>query len=250
MSEEQAENGKRARRVMAIMSHPDDIEFSCGATVAKWASEGEEITFVLGTSGDKGSDDPSFSSETLMETREAEQRAAAEILGVKNVDFLRMRDAELVADLETRKNVTRVIRKYKPDAIICQDPTMRYAGGYINHPDHIAMGEAVLAAVYPSARDRLTFPELLAEGYEPHKVREVYLSAGPGNVDHFVDVTSFMEKKYEALKAHHSQLGEWDFRPMMEQWGRDSAALARHQNAPGAHEMTFAEGFKYIHIGH
>lgn len=250
MSENQAENGKRARRVMAIMSHPDDIEFTCGATVAKWASEGEEITFVLGTSGDKGSDDPDFNSETLMETREAEQRDAARILGVKNVEFLRMRDAELVADLETRKNITRVIRKYKPDAVICQDPTVRYMGGYINHPDHIAMGEAVLAAVYPSARDRLTFPELLAEGYEPHKVREVYLSAGSSDIDHFVDVTEFMDKKFESLKAHKSQLGEWDFRPMMEQWARDAAAYARHANAPGAHEMTFAEAYKYIYIGH
>lgn len=250
MTEIQEENGKRARRVMAIMSHPDDIEFTAGATVAKWASEGEEITFVLGTSGDKGSDDPSFSSETLMETREAEQRAAAEILGVKNVEFLRMRDAELVADLETRKKITRVIRKFKPDAIICQDPTVRYFSGYINHPDHIAMGEAVLAAIYPSARDRLTFPELLEEGYEPHKVREVYLSAGSDNVDFFVDVTEFMDKKFESLKAHKSQLGDWDFREMLEQWSRDGAALARHKNFPGAHEMTFAETFKYIYIGH
>ena len=250
MTGQHSDEAKRARRVMAIMAHPDDIEFICGATIAKWASEGEEITFVLGTSGDKGSDDPAFSSESLMETREMEQRAAAAILGVKHVEFLRMRDAELVPDLEMRKTITRVIRKFKPDAVVCQDPTARFQGSYIQHPDHLAMGEAVLAAIYPSARDRLTFPELLEEGYEPHKVKEVYLAAGSHNVDHFVDVTAFMDKKIEALKAHVSQLGEWDFQDMIEQWSRDGAALARHQNVPGSHEMTFAETFKYINIGY
>ena len=250
MSEVQTENGKRPRRVLAIMSHPDDIEFIAGGTIARWASEGDQVIFVLGTSGDKGSDDPSYSSEKLMETREAEQRAAADILGVKHVEFLRMRDAELVADLEMRKAITRSIRKHKPDAVVCQDPTMRYQGGYINHPDHIAMGEAVLAAVYPSARDRLTFPDLLTEGYEPHKVREVYLAAGSSEVDHFVDITDFIDKKFEALKAHKSQLGDWDFRDMLEQWARDGVAYARHHNFPGAQEMTFAETFKYIYIGH
>lgn len=250
MAQDNDTGEKRARRVMAIMAHPDDIEFICGATVAKWASEGEEITLVLGTSGDKGSDDPAYSSEKLMETREVEQRAAAKVLGAKEVHFLRMRDAELVADLETRKKITRVIRQYKPDAVICQDPTARFNSSYIQHPDHIAMGEAVLAAVYPSARDRLTFPDLLQEGFEPHKVKEVYIAAPGEQVDHFVDVSEHLEKKLEALKAHASQLGDWDFRDMMMRWARDSAALARHQNYPGAFEMEYAEAFKYINIGH
>lgn len=179
MAEHNAHDESQPRRVMAIMAHPDDIEFICGATIAKWASEGQEITFVLGTSGDKGSDDPNYSSEKLMQTREAEQRAAADVLGVQEVVFLRMRDAELVADLETRKKITRVIRQHKPDAIVCQDPTARFQGSYIQHPDHIAMGEAVLAAVYPSARDRLTFPDLLNEDLEPHKVTEVYIGRLP-----------------------------------------------------------------------
>lgn len=238
------------RRVMAIMAHPDDIEFICGATIAKWASEGQEITFVLGTSGDKGSDDPTYSSEKLMEAREAEQRAAAAVLGVKEVVFLRMKDAELVADLETRKKITRVIRQYKPDAVVCQDPTARFQGSYIQHPDHLAMGEAVLAAVYPSARDRLTFPDLLDEGLEPHKVTEVYVAAGDETVDHFVDTTAFLEKKFEALRAHASQMGDWDPTGMIAQWSRDAAAIARVRNYPGAHEMEYAEGFKYINIGY
>lgn len=250
MAEHNAHDESRPRRVMAIMAHPDDIEFICGATIAKWASEGQEITFVLGTSGDKGSDDPNYSSEKLMQTREAEQRAAADVLGVKEVVFLRMRDAEVVADLETRKKITRVIRQHKPDAIVCQDPTARFQGSYIQHPDHIAMGEAVLAAVYPSARDRLTFPDLLNEDLEPHKVTEVYIAAGDDNVDHFVDTTAFLDKKFEALKTHASQMGDWEPRDMITRWSRDAAAIARVRNYPGAHEMEFAEAFKYINIGY
>lgn len=248
MSDEQDTTDARPRKVMAIMSHPDDIEFGAAGTIARWASEGQEIVFVLGTSGDKGSDDPSFTSESLMETRENEQRAAAAILGVKTVEFMRMRDAELVADLETRKKITAIIRKHKPDAVICQDPTVRFEGNYIQHPDHIAMGEAVLAAIFPSARDRLTFPELLAEGLEPHKVSEVYLNSGSDGVDHFVDITAFMEAKIDSLKAHHSQLGDWDFREMVEGWARDTAALARMKSAPDAYTMTYAESFRYIKL--
>lgn len=250
MTEHNAHDENSPRRVMAIMAHPDDIEFICGATIAKWTSEGQEITFVLGTSGDKGSDDPNYSSEKLMQAREAEQRAAADVLGVKEVVFLRMRDAELVADLETRKQITRVIRQHKPDAVVCQDPTARFQGSYIQHPDHIAMGEAVLAAIYPSARDRLTFPDLLAEGLEPHKVTEVYIAAGDDNMDHFVDTTAFLDKKFEALKAHASQMGDWDPRDMITRWSRDAAAFARARSYPGAEEMEYAEGFKYIDIGY
>lgn len=248
MSVEQDTTDTPPRKVMAIMSHPDDIEFTAAGTIAKWASEGQEIIFVLGTSGDKGSDDPNFSSETLMATREDEQRAAAAILGVKTVEFMRMRDAELVADLETRKKITRIIRQHRPDAVICQDPTVRFEGNYIQHPDHIAMGEAVLAAIFPSARDRLTFPELLAEGLEPHKVSEVYLNSGADGVDHFVDITAFMDTKIASLKAHHSQLGDWEFQELIEGWARDTAALARMKRFPDADTITFAEGFRHIKL--
>lgn len=241
----ETENGK-PRRVLVSMAHPDDIEFSCAGTIARWADEGQEIFFLLGTSGDKGSDDPKWTSETLMEAREAEQRTAAEVLGVKDVMFLRMRDAEVVADLETRKKITRAIRHFKPDAMITMDPTMRYSGAYINHPDHIAMGEATLAAIFPSARDRLTFPELLQEGLEPHKVAEVYLTAGSDDIDHFVDITGYLDKKAEALRAHASQLGDWDPMEAVTNWARDTAAIARMKNYPGAQDMQYAESFKYI----
>ncbi|HUG15836.1 MAG TPA: PIG-L family deacetylase, partial [Thermomicrobiales bacterium] len=178
MSETPAAGGGPPRRVMVVMAHPDDAEFICAGTVATWAAEGQEIIYVLGTSGDKGSEDPAMTAERLIATREAEQRAACDVLGVREVVFLRMPDAELVPDLEMRRTLTRVIRQHKPDAVVCQDPTERWVGsGYIQHPDHIAMGEATLAALFPSARDRLTFPELLAEGLEPHKVNEVYIAS-------------------------------------------------------------------------
>lgn len=234
---------------MVIMAHPDDAEFICAGTVAKWAAEGQEIIYVLGTSGDKGSDDLEMTSEQLIETREAEQRAACDVLGVQQIVFLRMRDAELVPDLEMRKTLTRVIRQYRPDAVVCQDPTERWIGsGYIQHPDHIAMGEATLAALFPSARDRLTFPELLAEGLEPHKVTEVYIASSEENCDLFIDISEYLETKFASLDAHVCQMGDWDFRPMLTRWARDTATMARQRSFPGADDMEYAEAYKYIRL--
>lgn len=242
--------GEHARRVMVIMAHPDDAEFICAGTAAKWAAEGQEVIYVLGTSGDKGSDDPSMTGEQLMATREAEQRAACDILGVKDVVFLRLPDAMLVPDLDMRRTLTRVIRQHRPDAVICQDPTARWeGGGYIQHPDHLAMGEATLAAIYPAARDRLTFPELLAEGLEPHKVADVYIASGQQHTNFFVDIGAHLETKFASLAAHASQMGDWDFRPMLTTWARDTAADARFKRFPGADDWEFAEAFTHIRVG-
>lgn len=249
MADTGSTGGTQPRRVMVIMAHPDDAEFICAGTVAKWAAEGQEVIYVLGTSGDKGSDDLEMTSERLIEVREAEQRDACDILGVKEVIFLRMRDAELVPDLEMRKALTRVIRQHRPDAVICQDPTERWIGSsYIQHPDHIAMGEATLAALFPSARDRLTFPELLAEGLEPHKVTEVYIASSEENCDHFVNIGDHMDTKLASLGAHASQMGDWDFRTMLSRWARDTATMARQRSIPGSDEMEYAEAFKYIRL--
>jgi LmbE family N-acetylglucosaminyl deacetylase len=249
MTDLNATPGEKPRRVMVVMAHPDDAEFSCAGTVAKWAAEGQEIIYVLGTSGDKGSEDHEMTGERLMAIREEEQRAACDVLGVRDVVFLRLLDAELVPDLEMRRTITRVIRQHQPDAVICQDPTDRWIGStYIQHPDHIAMGEATLAALFPSARDRLTFPELLAEGLEPHKVNEVYITSSEERCDYFVDVTDWMETKFDSLAAHVSQMGDWDFRTMLRRWSRDTAALARLRSFPGAEEMEYAEAYKYIRL--
>ena len=203
--------------------------------------KGNEVVYVLLTSGDKGSDDPEMTSEMLVATREAEQLEAARILGVKDVTFLKYPDAYLEPNLELRKALVRVIRRLKPDVVVCQDPTVRWADSqYINHPDHRAAGEATLAAIFPSARDRLTFPDLLAEGLEPHKVREIYL-AGAQTPDVAIDISEQMEKKLASLRAHASQLGDWDFEPMIREWAKGTAA-----EHPGNGE--YVESFKHFKL--
>src|SRR5258706_11328890 len=148
-------------RVMAIYAHPDDPEFFSGGTLIKWGLEGKEIIYVMATSGDKGSDDPEMTNQRLIEIREAEQRAAAKHANSDKVIFLRYPDGELVPDLGLRRALTRVIRQYQPDVVVTNDPTTRWTPqGSINHPDHRAIGDTALAAVFPSARDRHTFVEL------------------------------------------------------------------------------------------
>jgi len=229
------------KRVAVIVAHPDDAEFICAGAVARWAAEGHEVHYVLLTSGDKGSDDPHVTADQLVATREAEQRAACEILGVEAVHFLRYPDAMLVPDLSLRRELTRVIRRLKPDIVVCQDPTVRFVDQrYINHPDHRAAGEATLDAVYPAARDRMTFPELLAEGLEPHKVSEVYL-AGAKDPDVAIDITDHLETKLAALRAHASQLGDWDPEPMLREWAKETAARFENQG-------EYVESFKYFKL--
>lgn len=233
---------------MVVMAHPDDAEFICGGTIARWAAEGSDIVYVVGTSGDKGSADPTMTAERLIEIREREQREAARILGVREVEFLRYRDAELEPNLDLRLAITRMVRKHRPEVIICQDPTHRWEGQrYVQHPDHIAMGEATLAAVFPAARDRLTFPQLLAEGLEPHMVREVYLG-NPREPDVWIDITAYFDKKLEALAAHASQLSSWEYQPMLRRWSLDAAAEARRHQFPGSEQMEMAEAFKYFQL--
>lgn len=233
-------------RVLVIQAHPDDAEFSCSGTIAKWAKAGAEIHYCSITSGDKGSEDPSLTGVKLANLREEEQRRACEILGVRSVTFLGYPDAMLVADLNLRRELVRVMRRIRPTTLVCQDPTMRFSGReYINHPDHIAAGEASLAAVFPATRDRMTFPELLEEGLEPHKVPNVYIY-GAAEPDCFIDITDSIETKIAALKAHASQLGDWDPTEMMYEWGR-RAAYSNPRRRP--EHGLYAEPFKYMHIG-
>ncbi len=192
---------------MAIYAHPDDPEFFSGGTLIKWGLEGKDLTYVLATSGDKGSDDPQMSGPRLMEIREAEQRAAARCAGAETVIFLRYPDGELEPSLALRRALTRIIRQHKPDIIVTNDPATRwYASGSINHPDHRAIGDAVLAAVYPSARDRFTFVELWRdEGLEPHKVRHVYLS-GTLDPNVKINISDVLDRKIAAILEHKCQI--------------------------------------------
>src|SRR6516162_3077105 len=184
-------------RVLVVMAHPDDAEFGCGGTIAKWAAAGKDINYVLCTSGDKGSGDPNVSPFQLAQTRRVEQVNAAHALGAREVVFLAYEDGTLRNTLELRRDIVREIRRFKPDAVICQDPTMRFGGHrYLNHPDHRAAGDACLDAVYPSARDPHVFPELMVDGFGPHKVREVFMSTMQ-NPDVWIDVSECFERKLE-----------------------------------------------------
>lgn len=208
MNEKNNQN-ETPHRVMGVFAHPDDAEFFAGATFARWAADGAEITFVLATSGDKGSSDPEMTSEKLAEIREEETKKAAEALGVKDVVFLRYKDGELFPTLELRRDITRMIRLKKPDLIVTLDPTRFWYGtGGINHPDHRAIGAATLESVFPTARDRLNFIELERdEGLEPHKCLTVYI-AGAEEPTVKVDVTGCIETQIKALLEHKSQIGE------------------------------------------
>ena len=230
-----------ARCVMVVVAHPDDAEFMSAGTIAKWAREGKEIIYVLCTSGDKGTADTSISPAALAEARRKEQEAAAARLGVREVVFLGYEDGVLQNTLELRKDIVRQIRRFKPDVVVCQDPTIRWVDqSYINHPDHRAAGEATLDAVYPAARDRMTFPELLAEGLEPHKVAEVYL-AGAKDPDVAIDITDYLDAKLAALRAHASQLGDWQPDEQIRTWARETAARFE-----GSGE--YVESFKYFKL--
>ena len=202
-----SERDETYSRAMVIMAHADDAEWTCAATMAKMCAEGWEVVLVLCTDGSKGSDDPEMTSESLAKIRAEEQRESGRILGLKEVVFLGYPDSYLEPTLQLRRDLAREIRRHRPDVVITEPPTRdidsRYYG---SHPDHLATGEAALAAVFPTARDRLTFPELLEEGFEPHKVSEVWIVGGMEGSDHFIDVDGHIETAVEALKAHKSQV--------------------------------------------
>ena len=204
-----ADQEQPPQRGMVIMAHPDDAEWTCSATVAKWCAEGWEVVYVLCTDGSKGSDDPEMTSEQLVKIREDEQREAGRVLGLKDVVFLGYPDSHLEPTMELRKDLAREIRRHRPDVVITENPVRGVNDHvYAGHPDHLAAGEATLSAVFPTARDRLTFPELLDEGLEPHKVKEIWIAGGGEGSDMFVDVADHMATAIKALKAHRSQVSE------------------------------------------
>lgn len=210
MSQTDSQHEAGVGRVLGVFAHPDDPEFFAGGTFAKWAADGAEITFLIATSGDKGSADPEMTQERLAETREHEERAAAEALGVKDVVFLRYKDGELFPTLELRRDITRMIRLKKPDVVVTLDPTRWFSSRGINHPDHRAIGAATLEAVFPTARDRLNFIEQERdEGLGTHKVGTVYI-AGAVEPNLTVDVSDSVERQIESLRAHKTQISDMD----------------------------------------
>jgi LmbE family N-acetylglucosaminyl deacetylase len=212
---------------MVIMAHPDDAEFGCSGTVARWVREGWDVYYVVCTDGGSGgSDDATDVSpearRQITETRMQEQRNACRILGVKDVIFMGYPDGMLRPTLELRKDIVRLLRQYRPARVICQSPERTWVPELSiprHHPDHLAAGEATLAALYPASQNPWDFPELLAEGLKPHKVSEIYIVGAPVE-NHYVDITETFETKLEALRAHTSQVSA-DFEaivPMLRYW--------------------------------
>ncbi len=222
---------------MAIVAHPDDIEFSCAGTLARWAHAGARISYVLCTSGDVGIDEPGMTRQRATEIREAEQRAAADIVGAKEVVFLREPDGLLLATLDLRKKLVREIRRFRPEVVVSGDPTIVWAGNdYINHPDHRAAATVALDATFPAAGQPNLFEELADEGYYAHKPRKVYVTSW-GEADYYVNIEETIDVKIEALRAHTSQMKGWDPDQEIRKW-----ASERGQGK----EMAYAEGYRVV----
>lgn len=200
---------KTPQKILVVLAHPDDPEFFCGGSTARWVRAGHHVSYCVVTCGDKGTKDLTLKSDELCAIRQKEQRAAARVLGVKDLTFLNYPDGYLVPDLHLRKDITRVIRIFRPDVLVTCDPlTLFTAAGGLNHPDHRAAGQAALDAVFPAARDHLNFLELWKdENLEPHIVREVWV-CGTLQPDVVLDVTDTWEIKIKALFRHKSQIGE------------------------------------------
>ena len=231
-------------RVLVVVAHPDDVDFGAAGTVARWVDEGLDVAYLIVTRGDAGGFDDT-PRDQMPVLREAEQRAAAKAVGVEQVDFLDgYRDGTLTPSLDLRRDITRAIRRYRPDRILTTSPIRRWdriAGP--GHPDHLAVGEATTCAIYPDARNPFAFPELLrAEGFQPWVVREVWYQGGP-NPDHAVDITATYSRKLAALAAHVTQTSHEDvearMRPVFELNARNA----------GLPEGSLAEAFTVLRTG-
>lgn len=224
-------------RALIVSAHPDDPEFGAGGTLAKWTAAGSTVAIVIVTDGSKGSSDRSMTSDRLVPLRQAEERAAAARLGVQDVTFLGFPDGATMPDLALRHAITREIRRFRPDLIITHDPATLYWDQYINHPDHRAVGQAALDAIFPTARDHLNAPEHLAEGLEPHIVPVVYLT-GSQAPDTWEDITPTLETKLAALREHKSQFTDLD--------AMAGRVRERSRGVAEGHGMEYAEAFKKI----
>jgi LmbE family N-acetylglucosaminyl deacetylase len=208
MTEQQPDHWQTPQKILVILAHPDDPEFFCGATLAKWAREGHHITYLLLTCGDKGfnpTTHPEMTPEKLCAIRHEEQYAAAKVIGAESVHILDHPDGYLVPDLTLRREVVREIRRYKPDILVTCDPQTLFATYGINHPDHRAAGQAVLDAVFPASGNIAYFSELLEEGFQPHMPKEVWcsLTMQPTTT---MDVTDMWDIKMNAILEHKTQV--------------------------------------------
>jgi LmbE family N-acetylglucosaminyl deacetylase len=225
-------------QIMVITPHPDDAEFGVAGTVVKWVKEGKDVVYVVCTNGNKGTSDINMKPEQLAEIREKEQLCAAEVLGVREVIFLRQEDQGLEDTPEFRKEFVRLIRQYRPEIVVTSDPYRRY----LWHRDHRITGQVVLDAVFPYARDLYAYPDLLSEGLEPHKVKEVWLWTIMEDINYRSDITDTFDIKLKALRCHESQVGNSrfpDIEDRMRQWAKDRA---------DGEDFELAEAFHRVEI--
>jgi len=228
------------KTAMSIHAHPDDQDFTVAGTLAKWARAGCEIITVIITDGSAGSNAPEHDADykaTLASIRVDEQRTANKILGIKETLFLGQPDGELEPTVALRKEVTKLIRRYKPDVVVIGDPqAVFYGNGYINHPDHRAAAQIGLYAAFPSAGSRLLFADLLDEGYQPHNVKRVYIH-GAEKPDTWVDISETLDTKITALKQHVSQVDTHDVDDWMREWAEEEGKEK---------ELQYAEAYKVM----
>ena len=230
------------KRVLAVMAHPDDIDFSAAGSVAVWTDQGIEVSYLMVTDGDAGGFDPAVPRSDIPGIRQAEQRAAAKAVGVEDVRFLGYPDGMVEATLGLRRDIARVIRQVRPDRVVLPSPELNYDRMYAGHPDHRAVGSAALDAVYPDSRNPFTFPELLAdEGLEAWTVREVWIPGTKPEANHHVDITKVFDRKVAALRSHVSQVEHHtDLEGMLRGW------MSANAQSRGLPEGVLAEIFRVI----
>jgi LmbE family N-acetylglucosaminyl deacetylase len=228
-------------RILVVTAHPDDVDFGAAGTVATWTKAGHEVTYCIVTDGDAGGFDPAVPRGEIAGIRQAEQRAAAAELGVSDVRFLGYPDGRVVVSLDLRRDISRVIRDVRPQRVLTQSPQRNFQRIYASHPDHLAVGEATLCAVYPDARNPFAHVDLAEEGYEAWTVAETWLMAAPG-AEFVVDVTDVYDRKVAALSQHVSQLPgvPEDLDTLLRGW------LGANASAAGLPEGRLAEAFQVL----
>lgn len=238
-------------RAMVIVAHPDDAEFSCSGTIARWVRAGCEVCYVLCTSGDVGIAEDGMTRARAIVIREAEQRAAAATVGVHEVVFLREPDGMLEATMGLRKRLVREIRRFRPEVVIAGDPYLVFTpGGWINHPDHRAAALAAVDAIFPASGQPHLFEELAGEGLRAHKIRKLYV-IGFGDGDVYSDISATIDLKIAALQAHPSQLGTWtDLGDRIREWSAGAATRAKeaHPDDAQIQAMAHAEAFRVFTV--
>lgn len=234
-----AQPAQTVQRILLVAAHPDDVDFGSGGTIATWTDAGLTVSYCIVTDGDAGGHDLGVPRSAIGGIRQDEQRKAAATLGVTDVEFLGYPDGRLEVSFELRRDITRMIRRSRPDRVVIQSPQRDLRSLYGSHPDHQAAGEAALCAVYPDARNPFAHPELLAEeGLEAHTVPEVWVTSSNDRAEHYVDITDTFHRKVAALRAHASQTAHWTtLEERMREWGSMQARAA------GLEDGRLAEGY-------